>query len=307
MIANGARPRDGLKRLGLVCMTAGEEVRFKALTKSRLSKMSEKERDIALHELYEQNLLSLGRAIDYCLENDIHLYRVYSKAFPFFDTTFGARILNLYADSFKELGRRALEHELRLVSHPDQFVVLNSRSAEIVENSIKYLQAHADLFDLLNQPRSSWAACNIHPGRSGGADELLQTISRLPEAVKSRLTLENDEHSYGAEETLSICLKAGIPMVFDAHHHVIKNRCSNYQDPSVTRMTMAARKSWAPNEHWQMVHISNGASSFSDRKHSDFIEEMPEVFRLVDWIEVEAKRKDEAIFHLREIWLGNHR
>jgi hypothetical protein len=33
--------------------------------------------------------------------------------------------------------------------------------------------------------------------------------------VRSRLTLENDGHAYGAAEVLAVCRAAGVPMVFD--------------------------------------------------------------------------------------------
>ena len=38
--------------------------------------------------------------------------------------------------------------------HPDQFVVLSSDSEDVVANSVKILQMHADIMDLLDQPRS---------------------------------------------------------------------------------------------------------------------------------------------------------
>ena len=67
-------------------------------------------------------------------------------------------------------------------------------------------------------------------------------------------------------------------------------------------MFYAARETWA-NPEWQLVHISNGEQAFNDRKHSELITDMPSVYREAPWIEIEAKRKEEAIAHLRSSWV----
>ena len=77
--------------------------------------------------------------------------------------------------------------------HPDQFVVLSSDSEGVVANSVKILQMHADIMDLLDQPRSPWALLEIHGGKSGRADALVDRIALLPEAIRCRIGLENDE------------------------------------------------------------------------------------------------------------------
>ena len=87
-------------------------------------------------------------------------------------------------------------------------------------------------------------------------------------------------------------------MVFDCHHHVIKERLGSYDHPSVAKFTRMARKTW-PDPSWQIVHLSNGAASFADRNHSDFITAVPGAYAKVGWIEVEARGKDGAIARMR--------
>lgn len=89
---------------------------------------------------------------------------------------------------------------------------------------------------------------------------------------------------------------------FDAHHHIVHEQLDSYEDPSVAEMLKAARSTWKVPE-WQLVHISNGNSSFRDREHSDYITIMPSSYRDVRWIEVEAKQKEKAIELLRQSWL----
>lgn len=289
--------------LGLVCITASKQVRYRALTRKRLLQLDLPEQEQVLRELYADNLQRLNAAIDFCTEQGIRLYRLTSALFPFSDEPIGAAILLEFHAELKQTGDRAQSLGIRLVVHPDQFVVLSSDRPEVIENSIKILTAQAQTLDLLGLPRSPWAVMEIHGGKSDRAERLIQVISELPEAIRSRLALENDEYAYSATEILAICQAAHVPMVFDAHHHVIHEHLDSYEHPSVGEMVAAARTTW-PHPEWQMVHISNGCESFNDQRHSDLITVMPSSYREVPWIEIEAKLKEEAIAKLRSEWLS---
>lgn len=289
-------------QLGLVCITVSKDVRYKTVTRKRLLQLSEAEQEEILRNLYCENLQRLNQAIDFCINNELRLYRITSNLFPFADTELGERILNELNEQLLKTGERALVAGIRLVVHPDQFVVLSSDSPEVVANSIKILKMHAMILDKLGQPRSPWAIMEIHGGKSDRSERLVEVIRNLPEEIRSRLALENDEYAYSAEEILDVCRQAGIPMVFDAHHHVIHEGLDSYDHPNVAQMTAAARTTW-PVTEWQLVHISNGREAFNDRNHSDLITVMPSAYCNVPWIEIEAKLKEEAIAKLREEWL----
>ena len=290
-------------RLGLVCITTSDAVRYRALTRKRLLQFAESERRRVLRELYADNLARLNRALDFCNERGIRLYRMTSALFPFADDPAGEDVLEEFDESVGAAGRRATELGIRLVLHPDQFVVLNSDSPHVITNSIKILETHGRVMDMLEQPRSSWALIEIHGGKGGRAERLVETTRALPEAVRSRIAFENDEYTYGAAEILEVCRASNVPMVFDAHHHLVHEKLDSYDDESVGDMLRAARGTW-PVPEWQLVHISNGRESFGDRNHSDFIETMPAAFRHAPWIEVEAKQKELAIERLQAEWPG---
>jgi UV DNA damage endonuclease len=285
-------------QLGLVCITASEEVRYRTMTRKRLLQLDVVEQKSALRGLYAENLSRLDAAIDYCQAHDIRLYRLTSSLFPFADDPIGEDVLEEFSEVVAAKGQRALDSGIRLVLHPDQFVVLSSDSPQVVENSIKILETHARVMDMLKQPRSCWAVIEIHGGKSGRSEQLVKVISQFPEAIRTRLALENDEYSYSALEILEVCRAARVPMVFDAHHHIVHEKLDSYEDPSIARMLGEARKTW-PVPAWQMVHISNGREFFNDRHHSDLITVMPSAYRKAPWIEVEAKHKELAIEKLR--------
>jgi len=294
-----------LPQLGLVCITASKTVRFRTLTRKRLLQLSLNAQEEALRLLYDANLERLETAIKFCTAENIHLYRLISGLFPFADDPIGAAVLTEFTDRIQSIGQLAKQSQIRLVLHPDQFVVLNSDRPEVIENSIKILTAHARSFDLLGLPQSPWALMNIHGGKGDRAERLIRVIRSLPDAIRLRLTLENDEYAYSASEILEICRAAEISMVFDAHHHVIHEHLDTYNHSSVAELVAAARTTWMVPD-WQLVHISNGNRFFADPHHSDFITQMPDSYRNVSWIEVEAKQKELAIAKLRQDWLLHH-
>lgn len=301
MIENRNKSNLTSPNLGLVCITASDRVRFRTVTRKRLLQLTTIEQETVLENIYAENLRRLNGAIDFCHSEGINLYRLSSGLFPFADDAIGETVLNTFADFMGEIGTRAQELGIRLVLHPDQFVVLNSDRPEVIENSIKVLNTHARIFDLLKLPRSPWALMNIHGGKSDRSQRLIDNIRSLPDPIRLRLTLENDEYTYSASEILEVCRAADIAMVFDAHHHIVHEQLDSYEDPSVAEMLMAARTTWKVPE-WQLVHISNGNSKFSDREHSDYITIMPSSYRQVEWIEIEAKQKEKAIALLRQTW-----
>lgn len=283
-----------LPHFGLVCITHTDAIRYRALTRKRLLQFDDSAQQELLHELYADNLKRLAGAIDYCSSHAIRLYRFSAKLFPFDDTPLGAAILAEFSADLAQIGQHALAKGIRLLVHPEQFIVLNSESAQVVKNSLTMLEAYGRLMDLLQQPRSPWAPIEIHGGKGGRGPELAAIIGTLPDAIRTRLVLENDEYAYSAPEILAVCQAAGVPMVFDAHHHICHDKLESYNHPSIGEMVAAARATW-PDPTWQILHISNGREAFGDRRHSDIVTEMPEAYWQAEWIEVEAKHKEEAL------------
>src|SRR4051812_9879099 len=233
-------PPDPRPELGLVCMTSSNRCRFRTVTRTRWLAMPRKQQRATLENLYFDNLQRFHNALSFCHQNHIRLYRVTSSLFPMSDEPLGTEVLQSMPALLSSIGRRAKELNIRVVIHPDQFVVLNSESEKVVATSIRILEKHAFAFDLMGLPRTSWSAMNIHGGKSGRADQLVETIRALPENIRGRLTLENDERAYGAEAILDICRRAGVPMIFDNLHHVVREGLKDYCDPSIARYVKEA-------------------------------------------------------------------
>ncbi len=193
--------------LGLVCVTFSKEVRFRTMTRTRYLKLSEPERESALKEIYVDNLNRLDVALSFCQQRSIQLYRLPSGLFSLSDMEdeIGATILEEMSSDLAQIGQRSQELDIRMVLHPDQYVVLSSDSPQVVQASIKILARHARTFDLLGLPRSPWSLMNIHGGKSQRSEQLVRVVAELPEEIRRRLTFENDEYAYSTSEILDVC------------------------------------------------------------------------------------------------------
>lgn len=290
-----------LPQLGLVCITASPQIRFRTITRTSYLRLEPTARLEKLRELYMFNTAKLLEALDFCFAAEIKLYRLTSQLFPLHDLDdgVGAMVLEEIAADLPEVGRRSALYGIRVVIHPEQFVVLSSDSLEIAQNAVALLSGHARQLDSMGLPRTQWNMLLVHGGKGGRRDTLVERIAALPDNVRHRLALENDEHAYGAQAILDVCQRAGVPMVFDAHHHVVHQKLDSYEDSSIAQFTDAARGTWS-DPAWQIVHLSNGKERFADRRHSDLIDHFPSAFLSVPFVEIEAKAKEIAISDLRE-------
>jgi UV DNA damage endonuclease len=296
-------PLTSTPNLGLVCITSGPEVRFRTITLTRYRSLPEAQRWGVLQELYADNISRLNGAAAYCAANGIWLYRMSAALFPMLDLggdDTGHAVVHALAPQLAAAGAAFEAAGIRVLIHPDQFIVLNSERSDVVERSVQAITAHGLVMDLLGFSRTPWNTILLHGGKGGRAAQLTEMIPTLPDSVRLRLCLENDERAYGPGELLPVCESKGVPMIFDAHHHVVREKLASQDDPSVRGWVLAARVTWTPPE-WQVVHLSSGIDGPQDRRHTDLITHFPDAYRDVPWIEVEAKGKELALAGLKAL------
>lgn len=293
-------------RLGLCCQFAREPIKFRTTTATAMLRLSRKDRLARLGELCRANADALLASIRYCAAHGIGAFRVNSQILPVKthpkagydvrDLPGGAAIVA----QFRECGRLAREHDVRLSFHPDQFVVLNSPNAQTLKHSLEELDYQAEV--------AGWIGAdtiNIHGGGAYGDKPsalrvLRQNIGRLPAAVRSRLTLENDDKVYTPADLLPVCADTGVPLVYDAHHH----RCLP-DGLSVEEATARAVATW---DREPVFHISSPLEGWRGprpERHHDYINprDFPAAWKgLKLTVEVEAKAKELAVLRLLK-WL----
>jgi UV DNA damage endonuclease len=288
--------------LGLVCLTSDKTISYRTLQKKTYDSLDNTGKERKLTEIYTENVRRLALALKYCKGNGIGMYRIGSGLFPFSEGQIGTEVFDGLVDDLRLIGEYALVNKIRLTMHPDQFCVLSSDKESVIENSIVILEQHAKFLDALRQPKSPYACLNIHGGAKDRSNKLIESIRRLPANIRSRLTLENDEHSYSVESIHHVCEATGVALVYDVHHDLCKEKLPSYDHHTVEMWVKYARDTWSNPDH-QLVHISNGDSGLHDRKHSEYVHTIPEAYRNVPYIDVEAKGKELAIRDLNDWWL----
>jgi UV DNA damage endonuclease len=299
-----ASPFVALPRLGLCCQFAAQPITFRMATATALLRLSSEERLRKLANLALSNALALEQAIEYCARVGIGCFRVISTILPAkTHPAAGYRVEQLPgADAivaqFRKCGTAAARHGVRLVFHPDQFVVLNSPRSDVVEKSLADLAYHAELCQWLGAD-----VINIHGGGAYGdkklaLDVLKRNIDALPEGIRSRLTLENDDKIFTPQDLLPVCRASGVPLVYDVHHH----RCLPDELP-IGEATEAAIATWNREPLFHLSSPLEGWTGPQPFRHHDYVDlaDFPDEWRRADiTIEVEAKAKELAVLRLRD-------
>jgi len=287
-------------RLGLVCKFYKENIKFYTSTATYLLKLNKKERINKLSNLCLENSKSLILAVNYCIKNKIYCFRVNSQFLPLIthpSLKYKLEDLNTYEEIIKNLKmvkNITINNNFRLTMHPDQFVVLNSKNINVVNNSIDELTYQNELADLIGAD-----VINIHAG--GGYNDKKTSLLRfeavykdLSQNLKHKLTLENDDKIYSPSDLLDLCLKLNVAFVYDIHHH----RCLK-DNLSIEEASNLALKTWnrEPLFHISSSKYPNDRTKYRD--HSDYIDikDFPDFWLNIKnlTVEVEAKAKEAAV------------
>ncbi len=180
-------------------------------------------------ELTLANCKDLNKIIDWNILNGFNFFRITSNLAPWkseynWNDLKDIDAIKIYLHS---AGVKAKTHNVRITSHPGPFNVLTSPHEHVVDNCVKDLTIHGDVFDMMGLSRTPYNKINIHIGGAYGdkpksMKRFCKNFERLPESVQSRLTLENDDKQsmYSVKELYhGIYSNIGVPIVFDFHHH----------------------------------------------------------------------------------------
>ncbi len=292
---------------GLCCIFRGEPIRFRRATAASLRSLPRPEQLRKLAALIRSNAENLKRAFERCAELQIGAFRINSELLMLAThADAGYRLEELpEADTlqklFDEARIRADRLGVRRSLHPDQFVVLNSPDPRVRANSRAELEHQRLLADLCGATEINLHAGGVYGDKVAALDRLRREIDTLPEPLRQKLTLENDDRSYTPAELLPLCRELGIPFTYDVHHHRV-----NPDRLTIEEATRAAAETWRGREIPPHVHLSSPQLPWSTpgdhRPHAGWIDpaDFPECWRDMDLtVDVEAKEKENAIAALR--------
>ena len=263
----------------------------------------------------------------YLIQHDIHMYRMSSDIAPYATHPDMPQFHGQIRESAAELaglGKVARDHGIRLSFHPSQYIILNSADAKLTARSAADLLAQAEILDLMEQGPE--AVLVIHVGgtygdRFASCRRWSKTFATLPEPVRRRLVLENDDLRFSPSDVLSIHDETGVPLIFDHQHYW----CFNPERLPLRETVARFLASWPAGVRPKM-HYSSPRTEFREVKrkdrqtsktetatvppvwtgHADFVNpfEFATFLRIIDGlpdcdIMIEAKAKDLALRRTR--------
>jgi UV DNA damage endonuclease len=296
-------------RLGYCCINETLAVSNISANRGMVKRTFESRGLEYVSELAIQNLEDMLKILKWNQEHGIKLYRVTSNLFPWmseYEITELPRF-DTIQQLLLECGTFAKQNDQRLTFHPGPFNVLGSPSSAAIKKTIKDLNQHAQIFDLMGLEVSTYYPVNIHVGGSyddkpGTLNRFCENFQLLSQSAQKRLVVENDDKlsTYSVWELFNgIHQKIGIPITFDYHHHRF-----NGSDLSESDALILASSTWQVK---QLVHYSSCKKTFEDpnsnpRAHADWIYEKINTYGLYMDIELEAKAKELAVLdYLRRL------
>jgi UV DNA damage endonuclease len=236
--------------------TCGRTFRLKSYSENRLK------------ETIKINLDCLQKILQFNSEHDLFFFRITSDLIPFAShpiNTFNWK--SYFTSDFVEIGEFIKKKGLRISMHPDQFTLINSVREDVFERSVKELEYHASITDLMLLDDS--AKIQIHVG--GVYDNKQQSIERfvkrfvkLDSFIQRRLVVENDDRLYNLDDCLEINKNTGVPVLFDVFHHSI-----NSTGASVNQAIQVSSRTWnKKRDGVPMVDYSSRNINGNFRQHT---------------------------------------
>lgn len=252
-----------------------------------------------LIETIESNLDCLEKILKFNYENKILFFRITSDLIPFashpimkFDWQ------SYFKKRFEEIGNYIRESHMRITMHPGQYTVLNSRNLNVLNNSIKELQYHAEVLDLLNLESSAKIITHvggIYGNKQESLKKFINNYQKLDETIKNRYVIENDDKSYNVNDCLLVHENTNIPVILDIYHHSCKNTGESLIDAIEKTIKTWKKKDGLPILHYSSEHPTKGKYRHADEIDINHFNRFIEMIKEYDVdIMLEIKNKERS-------------
>ena len=261
-------------------------------------------------ELSLKNCNDLFEIIKWNKNNNFNFFRISSDMFPWCSEYHLEDLpdFNKIKRILEKIGDFVTRNKMRITFHPGPFNVLTSPNKKVVQNCIYDLSVHGKIFDLMKLPRTPYNKINIHIGGAYGdkvesMNRFCKNFEYLPESVKKRLTVENDDRDslYSVKDLYNGVYKViGIPIVFDYHHHRF---CSgNITEKEALNLAISTWGFIKPVVHYsESRNIEQKDNSIKPQAHSDYVYDYINTYGHSLDIMIEAKHKELAVLKYFEV------
>ncbi|MBM7690644.1 UV DNA damage endonuclease [Peribacillus deserti] len=279
----------------------------RTVTFKRYGQLGKEEGDRRLLEITRENIRNTLRIIHYNIAHEIEVYRFSSSLVPLAThPEIMWDFISPFKDEWKQLGSIIKDHNLRVSFHPSQYTLFTGVREELTVNSVKDMVYHYQMLEAMGVQHNS--NINIHVGGAYGDKptsiiRFHENLNKLPVHIKKVMTLENDDKTYTAQETLAVCEKEDIPLAFDYHHHM-----ANPSEMPLEDILSRVYQTWERTKRVPKIHISSPKNEKDYRHHADYVDldfimpllkTLKEMDLDADFM-IEAKTKDKALLQLVE-------
>jgi UV DNA damage endonuclease len=249
-----------------------------------------------MQQLVDENIDLLANILAWNRAHQIFFFRISSDLVPL-----GSHAeVDLAQLTFARVGEIIrLAQGMRLSMHPGQYT-LPSAEGLVWENSKRDLLYHAFLLDCFEQPQGDIIlhGGGVYGNREASAKRICEHILALPEHVRRRLRLENDERCWSAHDLLPICEHTGVPLVIDNLHHQLNGH--EPLDALPWSRILATWQGLRPKLHYAEQDPAKRSGAHSEYMNAASFQAF---LRQVPWkdydVMLECKAKDLALLRLR--------
>lgn len=253
------------------------------------------------------NLRDLLIMIEWNQQHNIKCFRISSSIFPHFtDDATEPYTIDFARPLLKQIGDKIREYGHRIIMHPGQFNQVGAKDPHVLAKTVADLQHHASILDAMEIDHNGILIVHgggVYQSKTETMTRWITQFKMLPESVKRRLVVENDERNYNTEDCLHLAKACQIPLVFDFHHY----QCWREPQRSIADLIPSILETWSSVGKHVVMHVSEQEIGHKLGAHSDYVEQIPkEVFETIlkyqigiD-LEIEAKMKEQAVLRLHE-------
>jgi UV DNA damage endonuclease len=168
------------------------------------------------------SLEALRAVLGYLDRHDIRMYRMTASLAPYAthpDHPRFHRQVEECADELAEAGALARELDIRLSTHPGQYIVLNSEDPAVQAGAIRDLEVQAAVMDAMGLGDEAVVVLHVGGGQGDALGRFEAGFERLSDAARRRLVIENDDRTFGLGAVLELHRRTGLRIVWDILHH----------------------------------------------------------------------------------------
>jgi len=221
-----------------------------------------------LIDTIQNNLTCLRKILTFNVSHNLLFFRITSDLIPFASHPICTYPWQThFQNTLHSLGDFITTHQIRISMHPDQFTLINSPRPDIFSRSVKELNYHAQVLDLMHLDTTHKIQIHIggkYDDKKKSMQRFIHRYRQLPSSITQRLVIENDDRIYTPADCLAIHQQTHVPILYDSFHHEI-----NPDHYTLAEALGHIMKTWHSHDGRPMIDYSSQEPHMRMGKHAE--------------------------------------